>query len=101
MDQAELLKSRRREILAICGKHGARNVRVFGSCARREHSATSDIDILVNLDSTELKGLRYFGVLEELEEELEAILGVRVDVVDESGLKERVRDEVLSEARVL
>ena len=43
----ELLKSRRQEILAIAARHGAHNVRIFGSVARGEAGPESDIDILV------------------------------------------------------
>jgi len=67
MDVAEVLKEKREQVLAVCRTHGARNVRLFGSCARKDHKSTSDIDILINLDSSDLKGLRYFGVLQELE----------------------------------
>ena len=43
----ELLKYKRQEILAIAARHGARNVRIFGSVARGEAGPESDVDILV------------------------------------------------------
>ncbi len=93
MDIQRLLKEKREEILRICAKYGARNVRVFGSVARGEADATSDIDLLVELEPGrslfDLGGLQY---------ELERVLGCRVDVVTERGLKERVRLRVLKEA---
>jgi predicted nucleotidyltransferase len=46
----ELRRSKRDEILRIAATYGARNVRVFGSLARGEHSLSSDVDILVDLD---------------------------------------------------
>lgn len=89
----ELLKSRREEILRIAAKHGARNVRVFGSVIREEADEQSDIDFLVELEPgrslLDLGGLQY---------ELEYLLGCRVDVVTERGLKARIRDRVLREA---
>lgn len=89
----ELLKSRREEILRIAAKHGARNVRVFGSVIREEADEQSDIDFLVELEPgrslLDLGGLQY---------ELEHLLGCRVDVVTERGLKARIRDRVLREA---
>lgn len=89
----ELLKSKREEILGIAAKHGARNVRVFGSLIREEADEQSDIDFLVELEPgrslLDLAGFQY---------ELEHLLGCRVDVVTERGLKARIRDRVLREA---
>jgi hypothetical protein len=45
-----LLKERREAILCICAKHGARNVRVFGSVASGEADEQSDIDLLVDME---------------------------------------------------
>lgn len=98
MNPAELLREKREEIKSICAKHGASSVRVFGSVARGDFGEKSDIDILLKLDSSKLTGMRYFGVLEELREELEALLQCKVDVVDELGLKDPLPDYVLKEA---
>ncbi len=93
MDLKMLLQSKRAEILEIAARHGAYNVRVFGSVARGEADEKSDIDILVSLEPGrslfDLGGLLF---------DLEKLLGVRVDVVTENGLKTRIRDRVLSEA---
>jgi len=89
----EVLKARREEILKVCAKYGARNVRIFGSVARREADEGSDIDFLVELEPgrtlLDLGGLQY---------DLEQLLGCRVDVVTERGLKPRMRERVLREA---
>lgn len=89
----DLLKSRREEILKIAAKHGARNVRVFGSVARGEADFQSDIDLLVEFK----RGTTLLGHA-ALVQELEDLLGVKVDVVSERGLRDRVRERVLREA---
>jgi predicted nucleotidyltransferase len=89
----ELLKEKREEILCIAAKHGARNVRVFGSVARGEANQISDVDFLVEMEPG-----RSLLDLGGLQMELEMLLGCRVDVVTVRGLKERVRERVLREA---
>ncbi|NPV62939.1 MAG: nucleotidyltransferase family protein [Methanotrichaceae archaeon] len=89
----DLLKSKRKEILRIAAKHGARNVRVFGSVARGEADFQSDIDLLVEFK----RGTTLLGHA-ALVLELEDLLGVKVDVVSERGLRDRVRERVLREA---
>jgi predicted nucleotidyltransferase len=101
MDLAKLIAERKDAIKSVCAKHGAHDVRVFGSVARGDFREGSDIDILVRLDSTNLEGMRYFGVLEELQEELESLLGRKVDVVDEKGLRQKIKADVLAEAIAL
>lgn len=93
MDIGELLRSRRNEILRVAAKHGARNVRVFGSVARGESDAGSDVDFLVVLD----QGRSLFDHA-ALVIELEELLGCKVDVVTERGLRPRMRDRVMQEA---
>ncbi len=93
MNLNDLLKSRREEILKIAAKHGARNVRVFGSVARGEADSQSDIDLLVEFK----RGTTLLGHA-ALVQELEDLLGVKVDVVSERGLRDRVRERVLREA---
>jgi predicted nucleotidyltransferase len=88
-----LLRAKRDEILRICAKYGARNVRVFGSVARGDADEHSDIDLLVEFD-TERSLLDHAGLWLELQE----LLGVKVDVVSERGLKARIRERVLQEA---
>lgn len=96
MTVEERLQAKRQEVLRVAAKHGARNVRVFGSVARGEADAESDIDFPVELEPGrtlfDLGGLQY---------ELEQLLGCRVDVVTERGLKARIRDRVLQEAMLL
>jgi predicted nucleotidyltransferase len=88
-----LLRAKRDEILQICAKYGARNVRVFGSVARGEADEQSDIDLLVEFEPSRSL-LDHAGLWIELQE----LLGVKVDVVSERGLKPRIRERVLQEA---
>lgn len=93
MDVNDILKDKREDILRICAKYGAVRVRVFGSLARGEADQASDVDFLVELEPgrslLDLGGLQY---------ELEQLLGRKVDVVTERGLKLRIRERVLREA---
>lgn len=96
MGVKELLQSKRDEILRIAAKHGAHNVRVFGSVARGEADDESDVDFLVEMES----GRSLFD-LGGLLIDLETVLGRHVDVVTERGLKPRIRTRVLNEAVAL
>ena len=89
----ELLEAKREEILRVAAKRGARNVRIFGSVARGEADEASDIDILVDLEPG-----RSLLDLGGLWSELNELLGRKVEVVTEKGLRERIRDRVLREA---
>ena len=69
---------------------------VFGSCARKEETPESDVDFLVELQ----KGASLFDLM-DLQDEYEALLNCKVDVVSRRGLNPYLRDNVLSEAVVL
>jgi len=92
----ETLRARREEILRIAARHGAQNLRVFGSVARGEDDDSSDIDLLVDMEP----GRTLFD-LGGLNAELEALLMRRVDLVTTRGLRARIRERVLREARPL
>ena len=89
----ELIRRKREDILRIATAHDARNVRLFGSVARGESQATSDVDLLVE---TGPHPTPWFpgGLVSDLEE----LLGRRVDVVTEQALHPEIRDQVLREA---
>lgn len=93
MTLQELRATKRDEILRIAARRGARNVRVFGSVARGESDAASDVDFLVDLEP----GRSLFD-LSGLLIDLEAALRTEVDVVTERGLRARIREGVLREA---
>jgi predicted nucleotidyltransferase/DNA-binding XRE family transcriptional regulator len=90
------LRQRRLAIIETAAKRRAHNVRVFGSVARGEETAASDVDLLVELD----EGVSLVD-LAGLKRELSELLGVDVDVVPAATLKARIRDEVLAEAIAL
>jgi predicted nucleotidyltransferase len=93
MTLEELRRSNRDTILALAARHGAQNVRVFGSIARGEATECSDIDLLV-----ELRPERSLMDLGGLLMDLQASIGVRVDVATERMLRPEVRRRVLAEA---
>jgi predicted nucleotidyltransferase len=96
MNIHETLRRKREEILRITERYGARNVRVFGSVARGENDEQSDVDFLVRIESG-VTLLKHAAMVRELE----ALLGCKVDVVSESGLRPRMRERVLKEAAPL
>lgn len=89
----ELLKTKREEVLRVAASHGAKNVRVFGSAARGDAGATSDVDLLVEMED----GRSLFD-LAALWQDLEKLLGRRVDIAEPEGLHWYIRDRVLKEA---
>ena len=91
----DLRLKRRVEILDIGGRDGARNIRVFGSVARGENGAASDVDFLVDLDPG-----RTLYDLAGFVADLQDLLGVKVDAVTSGGLR-YTRERVLAEARAL
>jgi predicted nucleotidyltransferase len=96
MDLPRLLREKRTEILRVAASHGARKVRIFGSVARGEAGPESDLDLLIDLEPGRSL-LDHAALLLELE----AILGCKVDVVTERGLRTRIRERVLQEAVAL
>jgi len=89
----ELLNAKRDEILKLAAKHGAFNVRVFGSVAREEERSDSDVDFLVEMEANRSL-LDRIGLMQDLED----LLGRKVDVATVKGLRERFKDRILREA---
>ena len=96
MDIAELLESKKGEIRSIAAKHGAHNVRIFGSVALGKAKDDSDVDFLVDMEQGRTL-LDQGGLLIDLRN----LLGVEVDVVTVHGLRPRIRERVLREAQPL
>ena len=83
------LRRRRAAVLAIAGRHGMTDLRVFGSVARGQDTDSSDLDLLVHVP--EGAGLLALG---RFTQELEDLLHVPVDVVPDDSVKARVRDSI-------
>jgi predicted nucleotidyltransferase len=90
------LSSQREQVLEITARHRLSNVQVFGSVARGDERADSDIDLLV--DVTPGVGIFELG---RCRGELESLLGARVDLIPAADLKEGVAVEVAADARPL
>ena len=82
----------------LCHRYQVSRLELFGSSARGEHRADSDVDLLVAFQPEAEVGFLH---LARLQTALEDLLGQRVDLVPRRGLKSSIRDEVLSEARLL
>jgi len=93
LDTAELVRAKRDDIQRIAARHGARNIRLFGSVARGDSGPQSDIDFLI--DTTAMTSSWFpAGLILDLQD----LLGRRVEVVTEQGLDPLIRDRVLHEA---
>jgi hypothetical protein len=85
-------REKRTEIVRLGELYGARNIRVFGSVARGDNHAASDVDLLVEMD----QGRTLFD-LAGFVADVQDLLGVHVDVVTVGGLR-YLRNRVLAEA---
>ena len=87
------ITQRRAEICRLAERYRAGDVRVFGSVALGDNTEANDLDLLIKTRP----GCSLFdlgGLLEDLQE----LLGCRVDLVTEDGLESRLRERVLREA---
>jgi len=94
MTTLDAIRCRRNDILEIARKHGATNVRIFGSVMRGDDGPASDIDLLVDTAGATSPWFPA-GLILDLEE----LLARRIDVVTERGLNPFIRDQVLREAQ--
>ena len=92
----ELLRDKREEILRLARRHGATRVRVFGSVIRRSATESSDIDFLVTFEPS-----RSLLDLIGMKQDLQDVLGKKVDLVSEGGVSPYLRDRILHEAQPL
>jgi len=96
MDLYRHLQAHKDLIQIIAQRYGVFHIRVFGSVARLDFNAQSDIDLLVDLEP----GRSLFDLSGFLAE-VEALLKCPVDAVTERGLKPRIREDVIRDARPL
>jgi uncharacterized protein len=93
LDPVQMIRAKRDEILRIAAKHGAHNIRVFGSVARGEAQAESDVDFLIDAGPVTSSWFPA-GLIVDLQD----LLGRSVKVVIEKGLNPLIRERVLEEA---
>ena len=90
------IQGKRQDILRIAARHGARNIRLFGSAARGEDRPDSDLDLLVEMEPG-----RSLLDLVALGQDLEALLNRKVDVLTDSSVHPAIRPHILADARPL
>ena len=93
MFQLDRLQQLKDEILRIAKKHNAEKVYVFGSCARREETPDSDVDLLVDFN----QNATLFDQV-DIQDEVHSLLDCKVDVVSKRGLHPYIKRRVLAEA---
>ena len=90
----QLIQEKREEILSIAAKHGAYNLRIFGSVVRGEETEISDIDFLIDYDLDKISPWFPGGLIKDLE----SLLNRKVDVVTAQSLHYLIRNKVFNEA---
>jgi predicted nucleotidyltransferase len=90
MSKREWVAKNRAAIMAAANRHGAERIRLFGSVAKGEEQADSDIDFIVKM----VPGRGAFDLI-DLHDDLEEMLGCKVDLITEHRwMRERVRHEI-------
>jgi uncharacterized protein len=84
------------QLAQLCREHGVRRLRLFGSAARNEDEADSDVDLIADFDTP----TGFFGLI-RLEDVLSEFFGRPVDLVTEPGLSPHMREGILSSSTVL
>jgi uncharacterized protein len=90
-----LASAEKEKIVEICKRNDISYCALFGSFARGEATETSDIDLLVRFSKP--IGWKFYGIAEDLEE----VLGRKVDLATENMLNKYIRDSVLRDLKVI
>lgn len=93
LDLFQLVQEKKDDIKKLAQRHGAYDIRIFGSVAKKNYHENSDIDFLVNFE----EGTSLLDWC-SLRLDLEDLLGAKVDVASEKTLKPRFKDRILGEA---
>ena len=93
MKIADFIKKNRNQIHEIASRHGAQNIRLFGSIARNEERKDSDVDLLVSMQP----GSSLLDII-AIKQDLEELLGRKVDVVTEDSISPYMREEIFRDA---
>lgn len=93
MNFNKLLEEKRKDIIVIASRHGAKNIRLFGSTIRNQDNPQSDIDFLVDMEPGRSL-LDHVALIQDLSD----LLGRKVDVVTERSLHWYIRDQIIQES---
>jgi uncharacterized protein len=96
MRPSEILAAKADQVREIIARYPVRNPRIFGSVARGEDEEGSDLDLLVDANP----GTGYL-TLAKLQLELEALLGVGVDIATPGAIGPRLAQRVNRDLRPL
>ncbi len=84
------------KLIEICRQNDVAMIGVFGSVARGEATAQSDIDLLVRFS----KGKSLLALV-ALERQISTVLGKKVDLLTEAAISPYIRDKVKRELQVI
>jgi predicted nucleotidyltransferase len=98
MTNMDLTPDALKAIKSLCQRYQVQELSIFGSALREDFRTDSDIDLLVEFEPEAQIG---FVTLARMQRELSAILNRSVDLVPKGGLKAKIRESVISSAKVL
>ncbi len=84
----------RQEVANFCRERGIRKLSLFGSVLRKDFSAESDVDVLIEFLPGKTPGLAFFGFGDQLAD----LIGHKVDLNTPGFLSKRFRNDVLHQA---
>jgi len=80
-----LEKDKIKQIIDLCKKYRVKELYLFGSVLTNEFKSTSDIDFLIEFYEVDV--LEYFDNFMDFKEDLESLLGRKVDLVENQAIK--------------